>query len=147
MAKINFTKEHKAKMEALLLAMLMANRTISTKMGQPLDAGDLLHTTTINTLNDIRINLDSQIAKREKTDEWVETDYNQRVLEQLRADRELVNLVIGYKRKKQELADNKAKKEALTSQLAQLEESQKTPEDKIKELKAQLAEIDGDESF
>lgn len=147
MAKINFTKEHKAKMEALLLAMLMANRAISTKMGQLLDVVALLHTTTINTLNDIRINLDSQIAKREKTDEWVETDYNQKLLDQLRADRELVNLVIGYKRKKQELADNKAKKEALTSQLAQLEESQKTPEDKIKELKAQLAEIDGDESF
>lgn len=145
MAKINFTKEHKARMEALLIAMLMANRTISTKMGQPLDVTALLHTTTINTLNDIRLGLSNQIEKMEKADEWVESEYNQQKLALLKENKELVNLVIGYKRKKLETEQNKAKKAELMAALNDLKESQKTPEDKIKELQAELDSLDDTE--
>lgn len=35
MAKVNFTKEHYAKMKELAFAMLVSNHTISTKLGQP----------------------------------------------------------------------------------------------------------------
>ena len=61
--------------------------------------------------------------------------------------KELVNLIIGYKRYKQEIADNKANKEALLEQLNTLKESQKTPEDKIKELEDKLANISQVEEF
>jgi len=42
MAKINFTKEHYAKMKELAFAMLVANEAITTKMGQPLNIVELI---------------------------------------------------------------------------------------------------------
>lgn len=147
MAKINFTKEHYAKMKELAFAMLVANRAITTKMGQPLNIVELMHTQTINTLNGIRLAITKQIEDLEKQDEWVATDYQQEKLEALKRKKELVNLIIGWKRHNMEAAEAKAKKAELTAQLKELKESQKTPEDRIKELEAQLTAIDADEDF
>lgn len=147
MAKINFTKEHYAKMKELAFAMLVANEAITTKMGQPLNIVELMHTQTINTLNGIRLAITKQIEDLEKQDEWVATDYQQEKLEALKRKKELVNLIIGWKRHNMEAAEAKAKKAELTAQLKELKESQKTPEDRIKELEAQLTAIDADEDF
>lgn len=147
MAKINFTKEHYAKMKELAFAMLVANEAITTKMGQPLNIVELMHTQTINTLNGIRLAITKQIEDLEKQDEWVATDYQQEKLEALKRKKELVNLIIGWKRYNMELAEAKAKKAELTQQLKALKESQKTPEDKIKELEASLKELEKAEEF
>lgn len=147
MAKVNFTKEHYAKMQTLAFAMLVDNGTISTRMGQPLNIVELMHTQTINTLNNIRLSLGKQIEDIEKTDEWVATDYQQEKLEALKKKKDLVNLIIGWKRYNLEVQETKAKKQALKAQLEELKESQKTPEDKIKELEAQLKELDTTEEF
>ena len=53
MAKINFTTEHFEKLCRLALNMLMSNDVVFTKLGVALNVGELIHTTTINTLNDI----------------------------------------------------------------------------------------------
>lgn len=147
MAKINFTKEHYAKMKELAFAMLVANEAITTKMGQPLNIVELMHTQTINTLNGIRLAITKYIEDLEKQDEWVATDYQQEKLETLKRRKELVNLIIGWKRHNLEVTEAKAKKAELTAQLKELKESQKTPEDRIKELEAQLTAIDADEDF
>ena len=147
MAKINFTKEHYAKMKELAFAMLVHNQTISTKMGQPLNIVELMHTQTINTLNGIRLSLGKQIETLESQDEWVATDYQQEKLEALKKQKELVNLIIGWKRHNLEIQEAKARKAELTAQLDELKESQKTPEDRIKELEAKLQEIDTTEEF
>jgi len=147
MAKINFTKEHYAKMKELAFAMLVANEAITTRMGQPLNIVELMHTQTINTLNGIRLAITKQIEDIEKQDEWVATDYQQEKLEALKRKKELVNLIIGWKRHNMEVAEAKAKKAELTAQLKELKESQKTPEDRIKELEAQLTAIDAAEDF
>lgn len=145
--KVNFTKEHYAKMHTLAFAMLVSNETISTKMGQPLNIVDLMHTTTINTLNSIRLALGKQIDDLEKQDEWVATDYQQEKLEALKEKKELVNLIIGWKRYNLELAETKALQKELKAQLNELKESQKTPEDRIKELEAKLATLNSSEEF
>lgn len=147
MAKVNFTKEHYAKMKELAFAMLVANEAISTKMGQPLNIVDLMHTTTINTLNNVRIALGKQIEDLEKQDEWVATDHQQEKLETLKKKKDLVNLVIGWKRYNLELAETKALQKDLKAQLDELKESQKTPEDRIKELEARLASLNSAEEF
>lgn len=147
MAKVNFTKEHYAKMQTLAFAMLVHNQTISTKMGQPLNIVELMHTQTINTLNGIRLGLGKQIETLESQDEWVATDYQQEKLEALKKQKELVNLIIGWKRHNLEIQEARAKKAELTAQLDELKESQKTPEDRIKELEAKLQEIDTTEEF
>lgn len=147
MAKINFTKEHYAKLETLAFNMLVHNQTISTKMGQPLNIVELMHTQTINTLNGIRLSLGKQIEDLEKQDEWVASDYQQEKLEVLKSKKELVNLIIGWKRYNLEIQETKAKKKEITEQLNELRESQKTPEDKIKELEVKLKELDNVEEF
>lgn len=139
---INFKKEHFDKMCGLALTMLLENKTATTKMGQPLNIVELLHTTTINTLNSMRLNLIKEISNLENRDEWLADDTSQKKLDELKEQKELINLIIGYKRMKLEAEEIGKKKTALTAQLKALEESQKTPEDKIKELKEQLAALE-----
>lgn len=140
--KINFTKEHYQKMCELLLGMLVKNEAIPSKMGTPLNVVELLHTTTVNSLNNIRLALGKEIEKLENQDEWVASGSSQSKLEDLKSKKELVNLVIGYKRFTLEVNENKMKKAELRAKLNALKESQKTPEDQIKELEVELASLE-----
>lgn len=147
MAKINFTKEHFNKMCNLLLGMLLNNAVINSRMGTPINAVELVHTTTINSLNGIRLALSKKIEQLESQDEWVATDATAQQLEVAKTQKELVNLVIGYKRYKMEMEENTKKKAELMAKLKALKESQKSPEDKIKELETELSQIDNVEDF
>ena len=140
MAKINFTKEHESKLDSLAMKMLKENGMVRTTMGQVLNIVELMHTTSINQLNNIRTSLLKAIQKKEEGDEWIETDTS--ALDKMKETKDLVNLIIGWKRYNMEIAENKAKKAALTAKLAELKESTKTPEDRIKEMEEQLAELD-----
>lgn len=142
MGKINFTKEHFEKMKTLAVDMLLNNESVTTKMGQVLNISELLHTTTISTLNNIRLSLAKKIEDAESKDEWVSDASDSKYLDLLRKQKELVNLIIGWKRYNLEQNEIASKRETLKDELNKLKESQKTPEDKIKELEAQLAELE-----
>lgn len=147
MQKINFTKEHFEKMCSLLLTMLLNNSTVNSKLGTPINVVELLHTTTINSLNDIRLALSNKIKRLENQDGWVTSGSTAKQLDTVRAQEELVNLVIGYKRYRMEVEENAQKKAELTAKLKALKESQKSPEDKIKELEAELSAMGETETF
>ena len=147
MAKINFTKEHFDKMCSLLLTMLLSNNTVNSKLGTPINVVELLHTTTINSLNDIRLALSNKIKRLENQDGWVTSGSTAKQLDTVRAQEELVNLVIGYKRYRMEVEENAQKKAELTAKIKALKESQKSPEDKIKELEAELSAMGETETF
>jgi hypothetical protein len=100
----------------------------------------LLHTTSINQLNEIKTGLAKKIEKVEATDEWIAPDNDK--LQSMKDTKELVNLIIGWKRYNLELDENARKKEELSKKLTELKESTKTPEDRIKELEAQLKELE-----
>lgn len=138
MAKINFTQEHFEKLKAYAVEMLFTQETVTTKLGQTLNIVELLHTTTINTLNGIRLQLAKEIETIENQDEWVSGEVSQRKLDSLKAKKELVNLIIGYKRFIQEQAEIARERASLENELVRLKESQKTPEDKIKEIESKL---------
>ena len=140
MTKINFTKEHEDKLDKLAIKFLKENKVVRTAMGQVLSIVELMHTTSINQLNNIRTGLIKSIQKKEEGDEWIETDTS--ALDEMRDTKELVNLIIGWKRKNIEIAEAKAKKAELTEKLAELKESTKTPEDRIKEMEAELAALE-----
>ena len=147
MAKINFTKEHFNKMCTLLMGMLLRNEVISSKLGTPINVVELLHTTTINSLNNIRLTLSNKIKQLESQDEWIASEINAQQLDIAKRQKELVNLVIGYKRYKMEVEENAQKKAELTAKLKALKESQKSPEDKIKEIEAELSAMSETETF
>ena len=136
--RVNFTKDHMSKLKELAVEMLFNNGVVSTKIGQILNISDLLHTTTINTLNSIKNSIKKHIENLEGIDEWAVEADTRKEIETLRSNAELVNLIIGYKRYQQELAENHAKKCMLEKQLHNLEESTKTPAEKIEELKRQI---------
>lgn len=140
--KINFKKEHFDRLKELAVKALLNNDTLVGRLGNPIDIVELIHGTTINSLNQIRLSLAKKIESLEGKDEWAADDTNQVSLEKAKEQKDLVNLIIGYKRYKQEVNDNKVNKKALQEQLSALKESQKTPEDKIKEIEAQLSSIE-----
>lgn len=140
--KINFTQEHFQRMQSLLLGMLLNNETINTKLGQSLNVVELLHTTTINTLNGIRLSLAKQIENLENADEWVASESTQSKLDNLKAAKETVNLIIGYKRYQLEVEENQRKRAELKAKIAEMKEAAKTPEDRLKEAEAELAALE-----
>jgi chromosome segregation ATPase len=122
-------------------AMLVNNEVVMTKMGQPLNIVELMHTTTIGTLMDIKKSLSKKIENLEDQDEWVESSTNQVNLTRYKNQKELVNLIIGWKRFMLEASEAAKRKQELESKLKELKDSQKTPEDKIKEIEAELASM------
>ena len=138
--KINFTKQHMERLIDLADAALFDRSTVTTKLGQVLNIYELLHTTSINQLNEIKLSLAKKIEKAEASDEWIAPDNDK--LQSMKDTKELVNLIIGWKRYNLELEENARKKEELIAKLTELKESTKTPEDRIKELEAQLKELE-----
>lgn len=145
MTKINFTKEHLEKMKGLAVDMLLKNESVATKMGQVLSVSDLLHTTTINTLNSIRAQISEKITKAEEKDEWAATEKDSKYLEMLKNQKELIHLIVGWKRYNMEQASIQSKKEALEERLEELRESQKTPAERIKELEEAINKLEDEQ--
>ena len=96
-------------------------------------------------MNNIKAALTQKIRNIEDRDEWIEADSE--ALDGIKAQKELVNLIVGWKRWKMEMDENRRKKEELTKKLTELKESTKSPEDKIKEMEAELAAMDTIEEF
>lgn len=138
--KINFTKQHMERLMDLASKALFDRTTVATKLGQLLNIYELLHTTSINQLNEIKASLTKKIEKVEASDEWIAPDNDK--LQSMKDTKELVNLIIGWKRYNTELDENARKKEELSKKLTELKESTKTPEDRIKEIQAQLKELE-----
>ena len=138
--KINFTKDHMARLIDLADAALFDRTVVTNKFGQPLNIYELLHATSPSQLNEIKLSLAKKIEKAEAADEWIAPDNDK--LQAMKDTKELVNLIIGWKRYNLELDENARKKEELSKKLAELKESTKTPEDRIKELEAQLKELE-----
>ena len=133
-----FNENDFKRMNELLSEMLLANSTITNKLGTPLDVVALLHTTTPNTLNEIRKNLSRKINDLEEVDEWTANDGTQKKLEVLKRDKEVVNLIIGYKYHLAERSRLESKKSELKEQIEKLKEANKTPAERLKELEDQL---------
>ena len=138
--KINFTKEHMLRLYDLANEALFDKTVVTTKLGQVLNIFELLHTTSINQLIEIKNGLSKKIEKAEEADEWVSPDNDK--LQAMKDTKELVNLIIGWKRYNLELSENARKREELQKKYDELKESQKTPEDRLKELEAQIKELD-----
>lgn len=136
---INFTKEHMQKLSELALKMLFVNGEIRNKIGTPLSIVELLHTTSINQLNEIKAILAKKIEQQEGRDEWIDPDNEK--LTKLKEDKELVNLIVGWKRYNFELAENERRIAEIDKQLNDIDEATKTPEDKKKELLAERAKL------
>jgi hypothetical protein len=139
MATINFTKEHRDKLMALAGEALISGATFKGSTGTTNNIYDLFHNVNIGTLSRIHGNIKNEIASIENLDEWSLTDYQQRKADGLKKMQELINLLIGFKRKTEEDANTKATVKELKAQLDTLKKETMTPEARIKELEDKIA--------
>ena len=139
--RINFTPEHLTRLKELSIDFLFNNKVIYNKLGNPMNIHELLHLTTINSLNNIRQECKSLVRRIEDKDEWIVCESDSIALKEAKESEELVNLIIGYKRYQNEQNSILRKKAALQEQLNELKESQKTPAERIAEIEAQIAQL------
>lgn len=143
MAKINFTQEHKARLEALALQMLMSNMTIKGPLGTNMNIQQLLHETTINSLQTMYANVKKEIEKINSLDTWSQTDYQQQKVKLLTDVQELINLIIGYKKYQAQLNNEKAELDSLKAELKELKKQNMTPEQQIKLIEEKINAMGG----
>ena len=142
MTKINFTQQHYAQLRALATEALFTNATFKNILGTPIGIVELLHQTTINSLVTMKANIEKIIRQKEDSDEWNVTSEEQTGLEILKNKKELINLIIGFKKYTQQVDENLRIRQELNDTLKALKESQKTPDDKIREIEEQLKSLD-----
>lgn len=143
MTKINFTPEHKARLDVLLLAMLFGNLIIASVLGTTITAQSLLNECTMNTLQTLLGNLKRAIENLENLDAWSMSSNQQKKLKELKDAQELVNLTIGYRKWMDQVNSEKQQIKALKAELAILKASTATPEEKMKALTDKIAAMGG----
>lgn len=139
--RINFTPEHLTRLKELSIDFLFNNKVIHSRVGISMNIHELLHLTTINSLNNIRQECKSLVRRIEDKDEWIVCESDSIALKEAKESEELVNLIIGYKRYQNEQNSILKKKATLQEQLNELKESQKTPAERIAEIEAQIAQL------
>jgi chromosome segregation ATPase len=145
MNKINFNDEHKSNLEKLYVALSFSGETLANKFGAgTITPYDALHNTSVATLKSVHSNLKSEVAKKEQdTDEWTNSEYDQRQLSMKKKWMEFIHLMIGYKRSEEEKARNSKEVRELKKELEKLKQDNMSPEDKIKAVEAKIAEMEG----
>lgn len=140
MVTINFTKEHLAKLKENIATLVLDGTIINGPMGQSYDAFALVNAMSIKSLQTLSGFLGTKKANLSASDEWVENP-NAEEIAKIDFLMETVSLIIGFKRKEMERKDNARELARIEKQIAELEESQKTPQQMLAELKAKAATL------
>ena len=141
MAKINFTDEHMLRLRTLIADSVLYNSIIVGPMGQNYTVIDLMHCLSINSLRSLSASIYKKRVALSIEDKWIENP-NAAKIAQLDDQLELIDLIIGYQLKTQEIESNKIEKERIQKQIDELVQSQKSPQDLIADLQAKLSELD-----
>ncbi len=142
MKNINFTEEHKTQLKKLLTEMLFSNKAIKGIVGTELNAVQLLHQTSVKTLQQLYIATSKEIETSAKLDRWSLSTYQQNKLEEQKSQLELLDLLIGYKKSESIRESNATILQEKKNTLKILLDEKKTPDERIKELQAEIAEYE-----
>ena len=108
--KINFTTEHKSRLQALFLILSFNLETLSGKYGaNTFNPSDLLYNASITTLQGLNKSLKKDVEALVDLDEWSATAYQAKKAQKLKDWKEFVHLLIGYKKYLAQEIANRAK--------------------------------------
>ena len=141
MAKINFNDEHMIRLRTLIADAVLYNSVVSGPMGQNYTVIDLMHCLSINSLRSLSASLSKKRAALSVEDEWVENPNAEKIV-LLDKQLDLINLIIGYHLKNQEIEANRVEKERIQAQIDELIQAQKSPKELVADLQAKLAELE-----
>ena len=140
MKTIIFTEQNKSELEKLIANSVLNRVVYCGQFGQEYTVWDLVNTANVSSLRVLSEFIQNKISKLSTADEWVENPHAEEV-EKLTIDKRLISLIIGWKLYNQQLKERTDERNRLEKQLSDLEQSQKTPEQLIDELKAKIAEL------
>lgn len=143
MKRINFTQEHESKLKELATDLLFGGTFIKGFTGTTYSVFDLLHNVTINTIVTMHGNMKKEVEKIENLDEWSMNDYQQKKLAESKKMAEFLNLVIGWRKFNEQVAEEKEQVKALKAKMKELKLSTMTPTEQIAELEKQITSMGG----
>ena len=138
MTKVNFTSEHQWRLRELAMTLLFDAVKVKGLMGTELNVYQLINETSINSLQNLLSGLKKEITKISDLDMWSLTEYQQSKLKEIEKMYEFINLCIGYKKFLAEKEANNEQVKQLKATLKELQESTKTPQQRIDEISAQI---------
>ena len=106
-------------------------------MGQSFGVEDLLNS-SLRSLSNLKSYLSKKIDAISEKDDWDMSDAESLALINLRNDKNLVHLIIGFKKDAEYKASIESRKESLQRQIDEIKEASLTPEERIKKLSDQL---------
>lgn len=143
MKRINFTSEHELQLKVLAGDLLFSGVAIKGFAGTNYTVFDLLHNVSVGTVVTLLSNLKKEIDKIENLDEWSLDGYQQRKLAESKKMAEFLNLVIGWRKFNEQLAEEKEQVKALKARMKELKLSSMTPAEQIAELEKQITSMGG----
>ena len=127
MNRIKFTQEHENRLKELSLTILFT----------PLEFKGLAET-AISSLQNILQNLKREMDKIQNLDTWSLTKHQEQKLENLKLQYEFVNLLIGYKKRQEELLTDQEKIRELKREYAEVRKSAMSPTEKLEALRKSI---------
>ena len=146
---ITFTEKHLETLKGLFLELGFSGATLPGKFGSnSYNVMDLLHNSSITTLQGLHVQLKKDISSLGDTDDWSGDSRIQTRVENLTKWKEFIHLIIGYKKsqaEQEELADAKkkemAKQLALLSKAKEGKELEEISKMSLEELNSKISEL------
>lgn len=134
-----FTASHLSELKEVYTELSFSGEVIDGPMGaNKLSPYDILHNSSISSLQNVYIRLKKNIEGKADLDEWSMSEYQQRQIKMMENWKQFVHLMIGYKKWQAENQSNAAKKRELTAKYKQLKEDLLTPEEKLLQIQAEI---------
>ena len=134
-----FTAAHLSELKEVYTELSFSGEVIDGPMGaNKLSPYDILHNSSISSLQNVYIRLKKNIEGKSDLDEWSMSEYQQRQIKMMENWKQFVHLMIGYKKWQAENQSNATKKRELSNKLKQLKEDLLTPEEKLRQLQAEI---------
>lgn len=138
MNRIKFTQEHENRLKELSLTILFTPLKFKGLAGTVINVFQMVHETAISSLQGILQNLKREMDKIQNLDSWSLTKYQEQKLEDLKLQYEFVNLLIGYKKRQEELLTDQEKIRELKREYAEVRKSAMSPTEKLEALRKSI---------
>lgn len=138
-----FTAENLQRLKDLFVDLSFKGEQLDGKFGaNVLNPFELLTQTTISTLRNLLKGTRKAIQEMDDLDEWSMTQHQTNKKDRLTLWAEFLFLLVGYRLDQEVKAAKKEEAALLRKELRKLEEDAKTPEVRLAEMKAKLAELE-----
>ena len=119
----------------------LQNKTFAGVINTRINLLQMIHETSVATLQRVLAALKTKLASLENLDSWSLSSAQTRKKSSIEEEIKFVDLLIGYKRFNEEVLENKKNLRELTANLQKLKEDSMTPAERTTILEAEIAKL------